>query len=279
MSGATRCALEVLNVPLCNVRVGCDFFIGLRDETRTVTFPHPNGECCICSDEGGLRLKCGHYICPDDILDHAWQQINNLKHKISCASCTTLLDVDDILILGLPDEQEKQFLTTALSVNACLSQDIQQCPRCQSYTQRIKPDDPQVTCIVCTKTSIKPFRFCWYCLGEWNGLVNCGNEFCSKEKIKQLKSSPMKEFKDRDGNIVRFPQVRACPNCCSLLEHESGCNEIKCDFCNHIFCIICLTQMRSGSLVCRSTSWNSTITCIPAPIQTKLTGNCLAKTS
>ena len=273
MSGASRCAFETLSV--CNARVGADNFLGIRDETRTVSFPHPKGECCVCSDEGGLKLKCGHSICPDDILDHTWQQIKNLKHQISCATCKEIIDIDDIIKLGLPEEREKQFITAAISVNFCFSQDIQQCPRCSSYCQRRKTDEAQVTCIVCTKKFKKPFRFCWHCLQEWNGLTDCGNKYCSKQKSEQLYSSPMKTFKDNSGTVISFPQIRACPNCCTLIEHKDGCNEMTCEVCKHIFCIICLAPMRNGSLVCRSTSWNENITCLPAPIQTKLSGSCL----
>ncbi|KAI6661915.1 E3 ubiquitin-protein ligase RNF19A-like [Oopsacas minuta] len=270
---ASKSAFDNRGIEVSQVRVGADYFIGKRNYERTVKFPHPNGECCICSDEGGLKLKCGHYVCPVDILDNTWQQIKTLKHEISCASCTKMVDIDDIIILGLPNDEEKQFLNAALSVNFCASQDIQQCIRCKSYCQRKNEDSPQVNCLVCTKNMSKPYLFCWYCLGEWKSSPtegkNCGNSNCKKEKIIQLKSAPMINFKDKKGKTAKVPRIRACPDCTTILEHNGGCNEMTCDYCKSKFSFICLTPTTRGSLICKSTTWNpnATITCVPAPIQ------------
>ena len=136
-------ALEKKGVQVWNVRVGAEFLYN-RDETRTVSFPHQKGECCVCDDDGGLKMKCGHFICPDDILNHAWGQIKHLKFEINCVSCSAIINTDDIIKFGLPDWEEKQFLEAAISVNFCESQDIQQCPSCQSFCQRKETDNPQV---------------------------------------------------------------------------------------------------------------------------------------
>ena len=272
-TGASKFALDIHNIEVCNVRIGADYFIGKRDYTRTVSFPHPNGECCICSDDSGLKMKCGHYICPDDILDSVWSQIKSLKYQITCATCTTIIDTDDMIKFGLPSEEEKQFLTTALSVNFCSSQDIQQCLNCKSYCQRQNTDSPQVTCLVCTKNTGTNYLFCWCCLRRWKNAPanyqNCGNVGCNKDKIDQLQAAPLMEFKDVKQRKVSVPTLRACPQCKSLVEHTSGCNSMTCEYCRFVFCFICLTPTTGGSLICKSTTWDprAPINCTPAPLQ------------
>ena len=272
-TGATKFALDIHNIEVCNVRIGADYFIGKRDYTRTVSFPHPKGECCICGDDSGLKMKCGHYICPDDILDCAWAQLKTLKHQITCATCTTIIDIDDVIKFGLPSEEEKQFLTTALSVNFCSSQDIQQCLNCKSYCQRQNTDNPQVTCLVCTNNTGTKYLFCWCCLRKWKNAPanyqNCGNVGCNKDKTDLLQAAPLMEFKDMNQRKVNVPMLRACPGCKSLVDHEGGCNSMTCKFCGFVFCFICLTPMTGGSLICKSTTWDpeAPINCTPAPLQ------------
>ena len=252
-----------------------DLFIGMRDQTRTVSFPHPTGDCTICTDDSGLRMACSHFICPDDILNWAWQQLSNMKHEISCAECPEIISQDDIIRFGLPTLEEKQFLLTAFSTNLCESQDIQECPQCRTLCQRTRTDNPQVHCTVCPKKPGNLFMFCWYCMREWNNPSNyqiCGNVGCKSEIIEKLVNSPFKDIGDLHGKRVRIPSIRACPKCHTLLEHKELCNQFTCSFCKLLFCFICLTCASGGSLICKSSSLGlAGIVCTPAPIQTKLT--------
>ena len=272
-TGATRFALDIYDVKVCDVRVGAEYFIGKRDYSRNVSFPHPKGECCVCCDGSGLKMKCEHYICPDDMLDNAWEMIKTMKYEITCANCTSIIDIDDIIKFGLPSEEEKQFLMSALSVNFCSSQDIQQCQTCKSYCERQRTDNPQVTCLVCSKNTGKNHLFCWYCLRSWKSAPtntqHCGNDGCNTDKVKQLQAAPLMEFKDRTGAKVNVPSIRACPNCKSLLQHDSGCNSMTCEKCRCVFCFICLRLAVGSSLICKSTTYSSDapIICTPAPVQ------------
>lgn len=270
--GACKCALDTYDVKLWDVRVGANYFIENRNESRTVPFPHPKGDCSICGDRSGLKMQCGHYICPDDLLDLAWNQIEHLKHEISCGTCPSIISIDDIITFGLPNDDEKQFLLTAVSLNYCESQDIQQCPGCLTYCQRLRTDSPQVKCTVCTKKKGKDFEFCWVCLKQWNNPDNykvCGNFGCKGRDLAQLRNCAKKEFKDREGTVVFVPQMRACPKCFTILEHLSGCNEMTCKKCEEKFCFICLAKTEGGSLICSGRTYRI-ITCTPAPVQTKL---------
>ena len=119
-------------------------------------------------------MKCGHYICPDDILNSAWQQINNSKHEITCVMCTRVFDIDDLLKFGLPSEQEFQFLTTALSFNFLSRPDemieltdknqknvkvprMRACPGCKTLLQHDGGCN-EMTCDHCRHS------FCYICL-------------------------------------------------------------------------------------------------------------------
>ena len=121
-------------------------------------------------------MPCGHYICPDDILDWAWNQMKDLKHEFNCPICPSILSIEDIIKFGLPTEEEKQFLMTALSVNFCESQDVVQCPNCSSYCQRINSECPRVECIVCAVKERINSGFCWYCLGKWKNATKYQND-------------------------------------------------------------------------------------------------------
>ena len=124
MCAEAVCALEKRHLRVCEVRRGATYF-SIRDETRTVSFEHLRDDCCVCGYDSGLKMKCGHFICPDDILTHAWEEIKLLKFEISCAFCPAIIDAEDIIKFGLPDCEEKQFIEAAISLNFCESQDIQ----------------------------------------------------------------------------------------------------------------------------------------------------------
>ena len=268
---AAKCALETRKVKLCDIRTAADFMYK-RDQERTV-LQHPKDECCVCCEEDnqGLLMKCGHYFCPNDLLDCAWQQVKVQKYEISCIVCARMIDIEDIIKFGLPGDDERQLLTTALSVNYCASQDIQQCPSCRSYCQRHQPNQVQTNCAVCSRNMKLTYLFCWYCLRAWKNPRSeqiCGNENCTKDKIEFLKKSPMIELPGEKKNIT-FPKLRACPHCFTTVSYENGCNEVTCKQCMYAFCIICLIPQRGGSLICKSGQSNN-IVCVPAPIQTRL---------
>ena len=273
---AQKTPFELKDVIFTEAR-GCQLlFVKYRDQIRTVSFPHSNGACNTCGDNSGLKMKCGHYLCPDDILDRAWQQVQTMKYEVCCTECDCIILTEDIIKYGLPTLEEEQFLTTAITTNFYESQDIQECPKCRTLCSRQRTDSPQVHCIICPKKGGDCFMFCWYCLREWKNKGNhqvCGNARCMRESIETLIKSPMKNFTDANKKTISIPKWRACPNksCSTLIEHEDLCNEMTCCKCKTKFCFICLTNANDGSLACKSRSYNATgIKCVTAPIQTKL---------
>ena len=248
----------------------------LRDQTRTVDFVHLKGNCNVCYDSSGLKMQCDHYICPDDVLNKAWIDVRSMKFEITCTMCDKLISMEDVFKFGLPKLDEEQFLSMAITTNFYESQDIQQCPQCDTLCQRVNKDSPQVYCIICPRKGKDYYTFCWYCMREWKNSSSrevCGNDQCNRKEITTLVNSPKKEFTDNNGKEVTIPVWRACPRkeCHTLIEHTDGCNRMACPSCNEGFCFICLSLASDGSLDCKSTSYNKTgILCKPAPIQTKL---------
>ena len=168
---------------------GCQILFINRDQRRTVSFDHPKSDCSVCWDASGLKMECGHYMCPDDILDQAWQEVQIMKHEIPCTKCKKIIPFEDIIKFGLPTLLEEQFLTAAITTNFYGSQDIQECPECRTLCTRQRNDTAEVHCIICPKKGGNYFMFCWYCLREWKNKGNhqvCGNSNCMRESIQVL---------------------------------------------------------------------------------------------
>ena len=277
---ATADPFEEKEVVFTHARECEKLFNYFRDEERTVNFPHPQGKCNTCFDQSGLKMKCGHFICPDDILNKAWSDVSQMKFEITCTEvfCDEEISMEDIFKFGLPKLDEEQFLTMAITTNFYESQDIQQCPQCDTLCQRERKSSPEVNCTICPRKGNNYFTFCWFCMREWknsNSHQVCGNDQCRREDVITLVNSPMKEFTDANGKTVTIPMRRACPRkgCHTLIEHKEMCNKMTCPNpnCKKDFCFICLSLANYGSLLCKSKSYNSTgIKCKPAPIQTKL---------
>ena len=258
---------------LCDVRGKSKEFCSSRVSARTENLPDPGETCCICCVEDGYIMKCGHYICPNCLLNLAWMEIENLNYTICCGCCGKIIDIDEVIHFGIPDGKEKQFITSALSLNFCDKQDIQQCPKCSSYCERMDSNNPQVNCPYCTNILCKPYLFCWNCLGEWKNEEDnkhCGNKDCGNIIKKELQNSPMITFSGTGSKRVETPRVRACPKCFSLVEYKDMCNEMTCHHCKHIFCFICLCASENDVLICNTQSWDDKIRCVSAPIQEKL---------
>ena len=224
------------------------------------------GECCICGDSDGLKMKCGHYICQSDVLENARQQINSRIPKITCAQCTETIDLGYLIKIGIPSDEEKREMTREIALNFCSTQEVQQCPSCSSNLEREDTSTNRVECPICSKRGIA-YCFCWTCLKVWNNSnvsKSCGNENCGVICLEQLKNPPMKDFNSStEGEEISAPLYRACPGCFTLIEHESGCNEMTCRKCSKVFCFICLRSTET----CKTTTWNGNILCQAAPIQ------------
>lgn len=101
--------------------------------------------------------------------------------------------------------------------------------------------------------------FCAKCLKKWKGTTNqlCGNADCQIYGD-YLKMSPWdKKFdlKDNGKDIsIMGPRHRICPNCSTLIAHDTGCKHMTCTGCNKSFCWICLSIKGNEGWKCGSFS-------------------------
>ena len=224
------------------------------------------GKCCVCGDSDGLRMRCGHYICESDVLKNARYQIKSRSHKITCAQCTKVIDLNQLIKDGVLSDEIGRQLTKEISVlNA---KEMQQCPSCWTYLERENIKTKRTQCQKCSNPG-RPYLFCWICYKVWNNPEStrfCGNKNCGKVNFELLKNTPMKVFSGFVGE-ASAPLYRACPGCYTIMEHASGCPEITCPKCWKVFCFICLKDRKSSTNKCETNSWGNWIKCVAAPIQ------------
>ncbi|KAI6650379.1 E3 ubiquitin-protein ligase RNF19B-like [Oopsacas minuta] len=236
------------------------------DITDITSQPKPKEECCVCLEKNAVTMKCGHNICSECIIKHAWHQMKLIKHEISCAMCSEKIDLDYLIRCGLIDAEVYRTLTQALSNNNCKNKDMQKCPSCNIYCQRENGNQNLINCRICSKNDVLS-QFCWKCSRVWKNhgsLQNCGNVKCGDNNLDHMLNPPMKNF-----GSLRSPKYRACPKCFTFIDHESGCNAMTCTRCSNIFCFICLRNF-TDRVRCSTTSYNGYFNCLPAPIQENL---------
>ena len=269
MSSVVKCVLEKHNIDVNEARLNKDL-VEDRDRSVSKDDDYNYALCCVCTVEEGPILKCDHPICADCLLECTWKDAIELKVAPTCGSCSEDVDFVEVVKIGQPVRDEKDFLSTAYSINVCHQDGIQQCPGCQSYCERQDSSSLLVSCVVCND-----FNFCWDCLGEWKNLQNtkaCGNGNCKKQKkLNKIGQCPMVKFK---GNwwwrSATVPKYRFCPKCNTVIDHDDGCNAMTCKRCFCQFCYICLKVGEDGKPGCKSESWANKLHCKPAKRQSIL---------
>lgn len=238
------------------------------------SLPHSGEPCmitCENSKESGLivlKMPCGHPMSPDGLMEYAWAEVSKHgKTKIRCPLCTVIWPLDTIKKYGGASSREMSQLEIGITKNFCTqSEDINQCPSCNSYCEREDPTNGCVKCILCSRKSKSNYHFCWHCLQTWknNGNSSCGNPNCNdSEKLSLLKKS--RKVTIKYVNIETF-KLRACPKCGTLIEFEKECKHMQCRRCKVEFCFICLRMKCQGSWLCGSHATK----CEVAPIQTRI---------
>lgn len=238
------------------------------------TLPRSDEYCMVRQenyDQDGtvvLMMPCGHPISPGGLLDYCWSELHANKTKICCLLCTREWTVDVIKQYSGVSQEEFQQMEKRLSWNFCItSDDIKQCLKCKSFCSRINPENSCVVCKVCSKKSATSYRFCWYCLRQWNnaGAKSCGYEDCrGKENLERLQKTDRVVVQQHPR--VEIFALRACPCCGNIMCCTAESWRGKCAACSTKFCFICLRPKSQGSWFCDSKKVN----CALAPIQKKI---------
>lgn len=178
------------------------------------------------------------------------------------AGCGSEWRMQEIIRKADMTEDEQIFFEFRISLNAVNKEDnsTSSCPSCGNFCQRQAETNLQVVCVFCSKSEGKEFNFCWDCKSLWYPNHRCDNaELEAFQRI--LNEAPLKTLDY--SHIEGVPSKRMCPNCRSLIEHDSMCKEMTCIKCKFKFCFSCLKPCLNGSLQCSGYSMK----CSVAPVQ------------
>ena len=232
--------------------------------------PKCDEECMICLGPPSIRMPCKHAICPTHLMNHAWTEVScNGRYEVCCPLCSSEWPVSIIWKYGNATKMEMDDLELGISENYIDAQPgIRNCPKCNTYCERLDPSSNRVRCQVCCMAG-KGVDFCWHCFKSWNNsqsTLQCGNDQCdSVSLLTFLREAPLVT---PQGFRKKVPSKRACPYCGIIIELKGGCKQMKCAKCKTDFCFACLKKKFDGSWQCVGSSTD----CEVAPVQERIPG-------
>lgn len=132
-----------------NILFGLRFHGGASTFKRELVFDE---KCMITHEdsENGVevfKMTCGHAISCDGLMDYVWNEVK-MKSEIACPLCSKEWTIQAIKFYGEVQQDEYENLEMGISRNYCTnSQDINQCPVCNTYCTRLDPDNNCVKCM------------------------------------------------------------------------------------------------------------------------------------
>lgn len=136
---------------------------------------------------------------------------------------------------------------------------LKKCPSCHNFTSA--PENSNYLKVNCG-SSLNCCDFCWTCNLTWKTISSsiCGNDACDKTYLNNILTQANKTI---DKYLTKFPAIRACPNCETIIEHAKGCKHMECPVCKKSFCFRCLSTKSGNTWPCGDAYDN----CEVAPIQ------------
>ncbi|XP_039631136.1 uncharacterized protein LOC120542622 isoform X1 [Polypterus senegalus] len=214
-------------------------------------------------DPNTLRteMSCGHATNPDSLTGWCRSLMDEGLYVFKCPAlkdgtmqkCEAVWSYDEVRRLALLTDEEQADFEEKLAVMAAAEYcEFKQCPGCKTFVERKDLTNLSVHCIICTAQKGNSYDFCWQCLKVWKGPAprsdRCDNEGCTNQELDALQSCPIISLPDT--TIKDCPQIRACPTCGKLVEHnQKFCKNIRCRRCQVEFCFACLET----KAVCKET--------------------------
>jgi len=196
-------------------------------------------------------MSCGHAIGPYSMFQFVESSLEkNLSvYQIKCpavikdnpiTTCGAVWDWQ--LVVAIADMSEEEYMRFTKIINSRFeeAQGIRECPSCLGKCFR----DKNLTIFRARCLGCKKADFCWACGKLWkgSGVQICGNEECPILRTNSVLSTC--DEKPLVANDVKtntlIPQVRACPNCLTLISHKERCKHMTCGGCGKNFCFFCL---------------------------------------
>ncbi|XP_021371454.1 putative E3 ubiquitin-protein ligase ARI6 isoform X2 [Mizuhopecten yessoensis] len=212
------------------------------------------------ADGDRVEMSCGHAATPENLYRYCLTKLNSCDLGFKCMECSTAWEFTEISIKADMSDDECVFFSRKMTnVYIDQSDDIRDCPKCNSYCTRRDTNNRQVMCTICSKSG-KSYSFCWDCNESWTRNHSCSTPRKLTQKLLDNCERVTMEY----SNIPNVPKVRACPKCEMYIEHDGGCKTMDCPKCKHKFCFSCLKPgTPNGDLQCGGLGSK----CEVAPIQ------------
>lgn len=196
-------------------------------------------------------MPCGHVISRESMKLYCENLIDKQKkHEFVCPDpeCKQLIKWPYFLVrhvVGLLDTPDEMMRVEQKISENYLNQEktTRTCPKCHVWCYRTDVTNNCVVCPICTKENgDRRVYFCWVCSRDWRKFFksgqSCGNEKCDgiDARLSLLERCSLKSIAGRS-----CPEIRGCPNCGLLIEHEGRCNCLRCTACRRWFCFWCLS--------------------------------------
>ncbi|KAK2863045.1 hypothetical protein Q5P01_002578 [Channa striata] len=199
-------------------------------------------------------MSCGHAVTPMSLTNWCRRLLEQGESRFVCgqSGCDVEWPYAEVCKMALLTPEEKEYFDKTMASNATRDS-TKLCPVCKTSVVRQNQSVLNVHCTVCTANRGRIFEFCWQCLREWKGPAprsdQCGNDGCTNESLKTLKTCPNIVFHTVQGPTL-CPSIRACPTCGILLQHDNkSCEKVECLRCKVRFCFLCL---KNKCLMCKS---------------------------
>eukprot|EP01084_Bolivina_argentea_P012503 23408_1 len=144
------------------------------------------------------------------------------------------------LVFIIADLSEKEINKYSLIIQNRVG-GTKECPHCSALCER--PANVKmwrVRCSNCNKSD-----WCFQCGKLWKkgGLSFCGNSNCVMDSLNKCLANT-KKIQSISGwsKGLDVAQMRACPNCFTLIEYQKECQHMTCPKCPHEFCFRCLSK-------------------------------------
>ncbi len=192
-------------------------------------------------------MPCGHLIGRASIMGLLQTVADEKRWEVLCPfeGCGEEWSYALCRKVGALTQEEDRRFTEQFTQN-WLSIHTRVCPGCGHAVMRGAEERSKVRC---SNAKCRLGYFCFQCFKPWrsSNFVDCGNEECSfRANASLLEVTKEVKLTSKEGEevVVRVPQMRLCPSCGLLIEHNEGCKHMRCYNCKKEFCWVCLALLK-----------------------------------
>lgn len=192
-------------------------------------------DCGICytslSEARVSSFRCGHRFCSNCCCQYFQAKIlNDGEGKIKCPEPDCKMLIDDATIMGLvPRDVQHRFESLITQIYVASNPLIRWC-RSTDCEYAVKVRKPETFLVICKCG----FESCFSCGELWHVPITCA----LLKKWTQSCVEDIESYKWIQDN------AKKCPKCGINIEKNGGCNHMRCRYCHHDFCWVCMKDWR-----------------------------------